>query len=210
MRASGSATKTTEGVRGSHAQHGVQFLREFLARPTRIGAVAPSSPRLCRRMVGMVDLSSARVVVEFGPGTGVCTESILPALPRGCKFFAVELSPSLAQIWRTRHPEQKLYCGSAADIADFCRQEGVTQIDEIFSGLPWASFPEALQRKILTATLPMLRPGGSLVTFAYQVGTLTPAGRRFARILPQYFPKIERSEVVWRNLPPAFVIKCTK
>src|SRR5207253_2847801 len=77
-------------VSGSHAQHGYHFLREFLSRPGRIGAVAPSSPRLCKRMVEMVDLSTARVVVEYGPGTGVCTEAILPALPRACRFFAVE------------------------------------------------------------------------------------------------------------------------
>jgi phosphatidylethanolamine/phosphatidyl-N-methylethanolamine N-methyltransferase len=208
---SSSGTKSRgAAVRGSHAQHGVSFLKEFLARPTKVGAVAPSSPRLCKRMVGMVDLSAARAVVEFGPGTGVCTDEILPKLPKGCTFFAVELSPSFAQIWRTRHPTQTLYCESAAEIAAICRKEGVEQIDAIFSGLPWASFPEPLQRQILDATLPMLKPGGSLVTFAYSVGRLTPAGRRFAKLLPEYFPKIEHSRVVWRNLPPAFVIKGTK
>ncbi len=203
-------TKSKNPVSGSHAQHGYRFLKEFLSRPGRIGAVAPSSPRLCKRMVQMVDLAPARVVVEYGPGTGVCTDAILPALPRGCRFFAVELNPSFAQIWRNRHPDQKLYCDSASNIPAICKAEGVSQIDEIFSGLPWASFPEALQREILTATIPMLRPGGHLVTFAYQVGTLTPAGRRFSRLLPEYFTSVERSEVVWRNLPPAFVIRCTK
>jgi phosphatidylethanolamine/phosphatidyl-N-methylethanolamine N-methyltransferase len=207
---SSAATKERAKVTGSHAQHGYRFFREFLSKPIRTGAVAPSSPRLCKRMVEMVSLSAARVVVEYGPGTGVCTDAILPALPKGCRFFAVELNPSFAQIWRNRHPSQRLHCDSAANIAAICRREGVARIDEIFSGLPWASFPEKLQREILGATIPMLRPGGSLVTFAYQVGRLTPAGRRFAKLLPQYFSRIERSNVVWRNLPPAFVIKCTK
>src|SRR5262245_40505573 len=195
---------------GSHAQHGYRFFREFLTKPIRTGAVAPSSPRLCKRMVGMVDLKAARVVVEYGPGTGVCTDAILPALPRGCRFFAVELNPSFAQIWRNRHPDQRLHVGSASNIAAICRAEGVERIDAVFSGLPWASFPEKLQREILGATVPMLRPEGSLVTFAYQVGRLTPAGRRFARLLPEYFSKVEKSEVIWRNLPPAFVIRCTR
>lgn len=206
----GASSKSQAKVSGSHAQHGYHFLKEFLVRPTRIGAVAPSSPRLCKRMVDMLDLRDAKVVVEYGPGTGVCTEAILPALPRGCRFFAVELNPSFAQIWRNRHPDQKLFCDSASNIAAICKSEGIGQIDEIFSGLPWASFPESLQREILGATLPMLRPGGHLVTFAYQVGKLTPAGRRFSRLLPEYFSKIERSEVVWRNLPPAFVVRCQK
>ena len=210
MSRAASATKAKSRVRGSHAQHGYHFLREFLSRPTRIGAVAPSSPRLCRRMVEMVDLSRDRVVVEYGPGTGVCTDAILPAISPSCRFFAVELNPSFAQIWRNRHPDQRLYCDSASNIAAICRQEGVPEIDDVFSGLPWASFPEQLQREILAATIGMLRPGGHLVTFAYQVGTFTPAGRRFAKILPDYFSKVERSGVVWRNLPPAFVLRCTR
>lgn len=210
MTPSASATRSKARITGSHAQHGYHFLREFLSRPGRIGAVAPSSARLCRRMVSMADLSRAQVVVEYGPGTGVCTDSILPALPKGCRYFAVELNPSFAQIWRNRHPDQRLHVGSAADIAAICKGEGVERIDAVFSGLPWASFPEKLQRDILGATVPMLAPSGCLITFAYQVGRLTPAGRRFARLLPEYFSKVERSEVIWRNLPPAFVLRCAK
>jgi len=212
MTRSGAVTKAQPktGATDSHAQHRYRFLKEFLSGPSKIGAVAPSSPRLCRKMVEMVDLSAARVVVEYGPGTGVCTDVIIPALPRASRFFAVEINPSFAQIWRTRHPTQKLFCESAAHIDRICKQEGIEQIDEIFSGLPWASFPERLQRDILGATLPMLRPGGHLVTFAYHVGTITPAGRRFAKLMPQFFSRVERSKVVWRNLPPAFVIRCTK
>ena len=67
-----------------------------------------------------------------------------------------------------------------------------------------------LQREILDATLPMLKPGGKLITFAYQVGRFTPAGRRFAKLIRSYFTKIEHSEMVWRNIPPGFVIRCTK
>lgn len=197
-------------ISGSHAQHGVKFLKEFLTQPSKIGAVAPTSERLCRKMIDGVDFGACSAIVEYGPGTGVLTDQIVPNLKRGCTFFAIELNPTLAQIWRGRHPGRTLYTDSASNIASLCEREGVEKIDVIFSGLPWASFPEPLQREILDATLPMLKPGGKLITFAYQVGRFTPAGRRFAKLVRTYFSKIEHSEMVWRNIPPGFVIRATK
>ena len=84
------------------------------------------------------------------------------------------------------------------------------ELDAIVSGLPWASFPQSLQTRILDATMKVLRPGGQLVTFAYHTGLLMPAGRRFQRLLPRYFSKITRGRSVWRNTPPAFTIRCTR
>jgi phospholipid N-methyltransferase len=91
-----------------------------------------------------------------------------------------------------------------------CKQEGIEAVDVIFSGLPWASFDDDLQERVLDATLRVLRPGGQLITFGYRVGTFLPKGRRFYKRLPSYFSSVQRSEYVWRNLPPAFVVRCTK
>src|SRR4051812_2232207 len=81
-------------------KHGYRFIREFIASPFTVGAIAPSSEGLCRKMVEGIDLPSATAVAEFGPGTGVCTDQILPIIPRGCRFFAVELSPRLTEVWK--------------------------------------------------------------------------------------------------------------
>jgi phospholipid N-methyltransferase len=191
-------------------RHNYRFIREFIASPFTVGAIAPSSDRLCRKMTEDVDLRGAACVAEFGPGTGVCTDQILPIIPPGCRFFAVELSPRLTQVWKSRHPGATIYNDSVGNIASICRREGIDGIDVVFSGLPWASFKEPLQRELLGATLSVLKPGGKFITFGYRVGTLLPAGRRFARLLPEFFSNIERSDHVWRNLPPAFVIRCTK
>ena len=77
-----------------------------------------------------------------------------------------DFNPEFAKLWREHYPSLKMYTDSAANIAELCRKEGVQQLDVVFSGLPWASFPEELQREILDATLPMLKPGGKLITFA--------------------------------------------
>jgi phosphatidylethanolamine/phosphatidyl-N-methylethanolamine N-methyltransferase len=197
-------------VAPSHRRHGYRFIREFVTQPFVIGAVAPSSSYLAMKMVEGVDLSSASAVVEFGPGTGAFTDVILPRLPGACKYFAIELNPAMARIWESRHPGAKLHLDSVAHVDRLCEREGIKEVDVIFSGLPWASFDDSLQEEILDATMKVLRPGGQLITFGYRVGTLLPKGRRFYRRLPEYFSSVRRSEYVWRNLPPAFVVRCTK
>lgn len=100
--------------------------------------------------------------------------------------------------------------GSTAELvrdAIECDRRGV---DVVISGLPWAVFPAPLQRQIMEATVRVLNPGGVFVTFGYALGNLLPAGRRFAKLLPDYFSRVERSKPILRNLPPAFIYRCWK
>ena len=55
-----------------------------------------------------------------------------------------------------------------------------------------------------------LRPGGTFATFAYLHALCLPNARRFRKRLESVFTKVELSPVVWMNLPPAFVYRCTK
>jgi phosphatidylethanolamine/phosphatidyl-N-methylethanolamine N-methyltransferase len=206
---------TTAIAAPSRARQRYRFVREFVSQPLVIGAVAPSSRFLARKMLEGVRLDAAAAVVEYGPGTGAFTGQILRRLPGGCRYMAIELNPSMARLWRQRHPGRVLHRNSVANVERLCRREGIGEeglggVDVIFSGLPWASFPDDLQEQVLEATLRVLRPGGQLITFGYRVGTWLPKGRRFYQRLPRYFGRVERSEWEWRNLPPAFVVRCTK
>ena len=53
------------------------FLKEFLTRKNQVGAVAPSSKYLTKKMLGGLELVNADVVIELGPGTGVFTERLI-------------------------------------------------------------------------------------------------------------------------------------
>jgi phosphatidylethanolamine/phosphatidyl-N-methylethanolamine N-methyltransferase len=201
---------TTTAVARVANRHGYRFLKEFITKPFVIGAIAPSSKRLARKMVEGVNFARTKAIVEFGPGTGAFTDKILRRIAPDCRYFAIELNPTMAELWRQRHPGATLRLDSVKNVDVLCREEGIDQVDVIFSGLPWASFDDQLQEETLEASLRVLRPGGQLITFGYRVGTMLPKGRRFYRRLPRYFSKVERSEYVWRNLPPAFVVRCTK
>ncbi|QOJ01876.1 MAG: methyltransferase domain-containing protein [Phycisphaeraceae bacterium] len=161
-------------------------------------------------MVDAIDTGPGQRIAEYGPGTGVFTDEILRRLDPKARFFAVERNTALADVLKARLPDLHLHAASVEEIERICREEGVEQLDSIISGLPWASFPESLQRRILDATIRVLRPGGTLVTFGYHVGLFTPAGRRFKKLLPEYFSTITRGRYIWRNTPPAFVLRCTR
>src|SRR5205823_12458997 len=89
-----------------------------------------------------------------------------------------------------------------------CAAEGVSTVDSVVSGLPWAAIHPGRQLEILRATLRILRPNGFFVTFAHPQGLLFPAGRHFRQLLDRKFAFVQRTPMVWRTFPPAFVYRC--
>ncbi len=186
------------------------FLKTFLLHPTQVGAIAPSGPGLVRMMVDSFDWSAVRAIVEYGPGTGVFTEAVLERVSPDAKFFAIEYSGDMVRATQHRCPTADIAQDSVTNVVELCRKRGISQVDAILCGLPWASFSESLQREIMGAMFAVLPPGGQFATFAYLQGLALPAGRRFARHLHEHFSVVEKSPTVWRNLPPALVYRCVR
>ena len=55
----------------------VQFLRSWIEKPLRTGAVIPSSKALARTMARHVDRTSEGPIIELGPGTGPVTAALV-------------------------------------------------------------------------------------------------------------------------------------
>ena len=49
------------------------FFLEYLRHPSTIGAVAPSSRWLARKMIEAIRFNRCKCIVEYGPGTGAFT-----------------------------------------------------------------------------------------------------------------------------------------
>ncbi|MCC6426599.1 MAG: methyltransferase domain-containing protein [Phycisphaerales bacterium] len=163
-------------------------------------------------MLEGLDLGSAKAVVEFGPGTGSFTQEIVRRIGPGTRYFAIERSPEMAAAIRERFPRVKLHEDSAGNVESLCQREGIEpgSVDCIVSGLPFAAFPDGLQREILAAAIRVLKPGGRFVTFAYYIANLKRAGRNFRRLLEDSFDEVQTSRGVILNVPPAFVYRCRK
>jgi len=157
-------------------------------------------------------LPEARVVVEIGAGTGALTEAVLPRLAPAARFLAVERNPVLLEAWRKRFNGWKGVEGNVADLGSICGGEGFggSGVCCVVSGLPWPAFPDWLQNQALDEIVSVLRPGGQMVTFGYHMGLMMPAGQRFLKRVGGRFRKVERLPWVWRNVPPAYILRCTR
>ena len=191
------------------AQHG-RFLREFIRKPVSTGAIVPSSAELARLMAEEACLEGASVIVEFGPGTGPITRALIESKPENAKLIAIERNEEFVAMLRERHPTLDVAHDCVQELRNILAARGETAADRIVSGLPWGSFDESLQRDIMKAAHDSLAADGVFVTFAYLQGFALPPAWRFRKLLREMFAEVRQSDVVWRNVPPAFVYTCRK
>jgi len=161
-------------------------------------------------MVDGLDLKNARAVLEYGPGTGRITDHIRKGIAPHTRFAAIEINPRMAALFKQRHPDVPLYEDTVANVRMICDYAGMESVDCIISGLPWSTFSEPLQVELLDEMMRVLRPGGCFVTFAYIHGLRLPPAKRFAHLLQRYFGSVSKSQVIWRNVPPALVYRCRR
>jgi len=186
------------------------FLKEYVSAPGVVGAFVPSGPRLANLVTDAAGVSNARVIVEFGPGTGAFTEVIVKKMPKDAQCLAIELQEDFAKIVKERCPTVAVFQESAANVSACLAKMGLDKCDCIVSGLPFAIFEDGLQSSILDAAFNALKPGGVFVTFTYFLAHLMPKGRAFRRKLVQHFTKVERTRVEWLNVFPAFAYRAIK
>lgn len=160
--------------------------------------------------LALIGKNPNETVVELGSGTGVFTEQILKKITSDAVFFSIEINPIFVEMTRKKCPKALVYEDSAVNIGKYLKINGRKGCDSIISGLPWAGFSEELQQELLNSILNSLKSGGKFVTFAYIHGQYLKAGERFKELLKKNFSKVEKSKIVWKNFPPAFVYDCTK
>ncbi len=180
----------------------LNFLRHYARDPRGVGAIAPSSPALARAMVDALDLEAARVIVEYGPGTGVFTAELIARRRPGTRIVAIELNRDFHAHVAARFagvPDLDVVAGSAADVAGVVARLGITQVDAVLSGLPLSSLPTAVSEAILSETARLLGDHGRFVLFQYSRYRRAMIERHFAAV---------RTRHVLANLPPAYVFAC--
>lgn len=205
----GRQPKAVDRLERGLAEH-IAFLQSFLREPGKVGALNPSSPVLARAMVSSCPLESAATVIELGPGTGAFTGMIRERIRPQATFIALELDPEHVRGLRRKFPGLHVYHDSAERLIDYLTLHRKKHADCIVSGLPWAILPPALQARLMDSIQEALAPRGVFATFGYAHARWLPKARRFREDLGARFPKVETSSVVWRNIPPAFVYRCSK
>ncbi len=178
----------------------------FAAKPFKMGAIAPSSKRLAEMM--LLGMKPGDSVVEIGPGTGAITRIIRQRLPDPKLYMGFDINREFIEKLHHEFPDLTFYQESAEDLAKHF-QNG-KEPDYVVCSLPWAIWPEHHQAAVLKSIVQPLKKGGHFTTFAYWPTMYGPAGVGFRKILSKSFKKVERTKIVWGNLPPAVVYVCVK
>lgn len=198
----------------------VNFLKEFVTNPQKVGAITPSSEELAAALARSIEWERVRLAVEYGAGLGSITTAIVELIGDR-DFFAIELNRAYADALAEQFPDLRVYRDSVANIetilaahlaerTDETPLDAPTKIDAIISSLPWANFSDELQDELLDATMRVLAPTGQFATFSYVHGLLLKSGLRFREKLERRFRTVSRSGVVWRSIPPAVVYHCER
>ncbi len=185
----------------------LDFFRQFVLNPLKTGAIVPSSDQLAELITPLKVLGSAKVAMELGCGTGVFTEKILNKINEKTNFIAIEINSHFVKKTQDRCPKAIVFHDTALNAKKYLKDK---KCDIIVSGLPFVGFNRVLQEELLNVIFSSLSTNGKFLIFAYVHGTILPAGMRFREKLNFLFREVKRTNIVWKNLPPAFVYVCTK
>lgn len=186
------------------------FFKELFRPGNRLGAVAPSSPELARRITRYAGAGEAKNILELGPGTGAFTRELRAVKCPDARYLGIELSPAFVKALRQNYPDLQV---EEADIQHYdftAHTDKHGLFDSVVSGLPWASFPASVQDGAMDNVCRHMKDGATFCTFAYRVFDLLPAGVRFRKKLGEHFNSIEVSPTLFWNFPPAYVYICRK
>ncbi len=175
----------------------VRFLRSWIEKPLRMGAVMPSGKVLARTMAQYVDVDSSAPVVELGPGTGAITNALIEHGIDQKRLVLVEYNPGFCALLRDRYPQARVVQGDAYALRDSLGDVLDAPASAVVSGLPLVTQPMLKRLKLIRDAFLALAPGAPFVQFTYSV----------APPIPKSLPGVstEASERIWMNLPPARV-----
>jgi len=175
----------------------VRFFRSWFEKPLSTGAVMPSSKLLARTMANFVDPASEGPVIELGPGTGPITEALMERGVAKQRLVLVEFNSGFCRLLRTRYPQATILQGDAYALRHLLGDRIFRRAAAVVSGLPLVTKPLRTRMRLLHEAFGLLAPGAPFIQFTYSV--VPPIPRSLAGV------RVEASERIWLNLPPARV-----
>jgi phosphatidylethanolamine/phosphatidyl-N-methylethanolamine N-methyltransferase len=171
----------------------LRFIGRLIARPSQIGAVAPSSAALGRAMAAQIP-DSAGPILELGPGTGVVTAAILARGIAPERLTAIEYDPDFSALMSQRFPRVRVVRGNAFDLAGTLGD--MPPFAAVLSSLPLINFPLEMRLSLLKQVFERLVTDAPFIQFSYRIKPPVP---------PPDAITVTRAARILLNIPPARV-----
>ncbi len=180
---------------------------EYFQHFREIGSLVPDSRSCCRIMLKGVPFATARVIYEYGAGSGRLTREILRRKRADAVLVAFEKNRNLYRKLEKNCRDGNFFLVNTDLLAGeppVLPEEAAGPADCIVSTLPCSSLD--FDRLVREAVLPRLAPGtGVFVQYTHTISALK--GFRARPVLDRYFREV-RSSLSLVNLPPAVIYTC--
>lgn len=180
------------------------FLSSFLKNPGQVAAIAPSSKYTIKRIIANMDFNNAKNIVEFGPGTGIVTQSLLRHMKEDAVLFCFETNPGFCSFLDREISDArfKIINESAENIDKTLSNLSIGEVDYILSGIPFSLIGKQAKTSILKKTKNALSKKGKFIVYQQY-------NWHMSRHLKEHFGRVSM-QIELRNMPPTFIFVCEK
>lgn len=177
------------------------LILEFLKDPN-IASIKPSSRYVVEDICKIIDFSSDIIVVEYGPGNGVITKSILGRMSENSRLIVVETNNRLAKNLKGIEDSRLIVVlDSAHNITNILQRYNIGSVNYVVSGIPFSMIESSMKRKIVEDTRKILSDRGYFIVYQFRKGVLRHLSRSFSSI---------KAKFELRNIPPLFIFYAKK
>jgi len=149
-----------------------------------------------------IDFARARVIVEFGVGTGCVTRKILRRMHPDARLISLEINPTFVEEARKiRDPRFTVREACATALPQVMEEEGVAGADAVVSSLPLSIMDNDVVERILDVARDSLAPGGKFLQYQYSLNQRHRFSNRYNDVAVGFTPL---------NIPPAFIYDCSQ
>lgn len=189
MEANQHTTRNTTNALSKGQQFSL-FARNFFKHPKMLGSIIPSSPFLVKRMLDHVDWERARVLVEYGPGTGTFTQEILRQMHPDALLIALETNEDFVGYLNQAYPDPRLHVihGSAEDIQRILAERGIEGADYVIAGIPFSTLQDTTKESILRSTQKAIAPEGAFLLYQFSPKLLPHLRKTFSDVKKTFEP----------------------
>lgn len=175
-----------------------------------VASVTPTSRFGVEKVLEKVSFPRSKLILEYGPGTGNFTTTLLKYMPENSKLIAIEKNPEFCHLLKkTIHDPRLIVFQESAEkvleILKACNGAGDLKADCIISGIPFSLLSQKTKMKILKNSHSVLKKGGKFLAYQafFQFSEIlkVPLEELFGGVQSQYY---------MFAIPPLLILETTK
>ncbi|MFW6013540.1 MAG: class I SAM-dependent methyltransferase [Candidatus Nanoarchaeia archaeon] len=177
------------------------YVKNFL-KDKDIATIAPSSSFSVKKICKKIDFSKRNVIVEYGPGDGVFTFSILKKMTPDSRLIVIEKNENFAKyLRRKKDPRLVVIQEDAQKVGEVLEKCGEENADYVLSGIPISFFDHKGRKELMRETYSCLKPKGKFLVYQFN--------RKSEKYLKRQFDRVKKDFEIL-NLPPLSIFEAIK